>query len=130
MIKAIFWDFYGVINIQGQLNPELAEFIKRNKDEYRFAILSASDVDLHPWLQQNNIDRYFDLVQSTNELGIAKSDPRFYESALEKLKLRPHEAIFVDDTQHYLDVAAKLGVKAVLFDKHTLATIEGFTAYN
>ena len=130
MIKAIFWDFYGVINIQGQLNPELAEFIKRNKDEYRFAILSASDVDLHPWLQQNNIDRYFDLVQTTNELGIAKSDPRFYESALDKLKLRPHEAIFVDDTQQYLCVAAKLGVKAVLFDKHTLATIEGFTAYN
>ena len=116
MIRAIFWDFYGVINIEGHLNPEVAEFIKLSNGKYVFAILSASNKDLHPWLEQNNINEYFDLVQITKELGISKTDPNFYNSALNKLNIKPDEVLFVDDIESYLNVAKVLGINTLLYD--------------
>jgi putative hydrolase of the HAD superfamily len=124
MIKVIFWDFFGVINIDGQLNPEVAEFIKLNKDKYKFAILSASNVDLHPWLQQNAIDDCFDLVQITKELGMSKTAPSFYKAALDKLNTKAHEVLFVDDIESYLNVAKDLGINTLLYDSSQKLNIQ------
>ena len=41
MIKVIFFDFYGVINIDEQPNREIIEFLQANNDKYLFGILSA-----------------------------------------------------------------------------------------
>lgn len=116
MIKAIFWDFFGVINIDGKLNPEVAKFIKLNKNKYKFAILSASNIDLRPWLEENGILDLFKLVQITSEVNLTKTDPNFYIKALEAINLKPNETLFIDDIQSYLDVAAKLGIKTELYN--------------
>lgn len=122
MIKAIFWDFFGVISIDGRLNPEVAKFIKLNKNKYKFAILSASNIDLRPWLKENGILDLFKLVQITSEVNLTKTDPNFYIKALEKLNVKANEALFVDDIQSYLDVASKLGIKTELYTGQKLGT--------
>jgi HAD superfamily hydrolase (TIGR01509 family) len=123
MIKAIFWDFFGVINIDGKLNPEVAKFIKLNKNKYKFAILSASNIDLRPWLKENGILDLFKLVQITSEVNLTKTDPNFYIKALEKLNVKANEALFVDDIQSYLDVASKLGIKTELYTGQSLVNL-------
>jgi HAD superfamily hydrolase (TIGR01509 family) len=110
MIRAIFWDFFGVINIDGKLNPEVVDFIDINKGKYRFAILSASNIDLHPWLQQNGVDDKFDFVQTTKEESLTKMDIEFYKRAIKKIKLKASEVLFVDDIESYLEVASSLGI--------------------
>lgn len=123
MIKAIFWDFFGVINIDGKLNKEVSEFLKFNKDKYKFAILSASNTDLRPWLKDNDILDYFSLIQITSEVNLTKTDPNFYIKALEAINLKPNETLFIDDIQSYLDVAAKLGIKTQLYTQQSLANL-------
>ena len=123
MIKAIFWDFFGVINIDGKLNKEVSDFLKSNKDKYKFAILSASNTDLRPWLKDNDILDYFSLIQITSEVNLTKTDPKFYKKALEELNLKSNEALFIDDIQSYLDVAAKLGIKTELYRNQSLANL-------
>lgn len=123
MIKVVFWDFFGVINIDGKLNNDVVDFIKSNKDNYKFAILSASNIDLRPWLEENGILDLFSLVQITSELNLSKTDPNFYIKALEKLNVKANEALFVDDIQSYLDVASKLGIKTELYTGQRLENL-------
>lgn len=123
MIKAIFWDFFGVIYIDGKLNKEISDFLKSNKDKYKFAILSASNTDLRPWLKDEDILDYFSLIQITSEVNLTKTDPNFYIKALEAINLKPNETLFIDDIQSYLDVAAKLGIKTQLYTQQSLANL-------
>jgi HAD superfamily hydrolase (TIGR01509 family) len=116
MIKAIFWDFFGVINIDNEVNPDVAEFINSTKDKYRHAIMSASNVDLHPWLQHKGIDNYFELVQTTKAAGMSKTSTDFYKLAMDSLKIDANQIVFVDDIQSYLDVAKALGINTVQYD--------------
>lgn len=123
MIKAIFWDFFGVINIDGKLNKEISDFLKSNKGKYKFAILSASNTDLRPWLKDEDILDYFSLIQITSEVNLTKTDPNFYIKALEALNLKPNNTLFIDDMQSYLDVAAKLGIKTQLYTQQSLTNL-------
>jgi|GEM_PF-1725968 len=124
MIKAIFWDFFGVINIDGKLNQDAANFIKNNSKKYTFAILSASNVDLKPWLKENGILKYFSLVQTTSELGLTKTDPKFYQNALNVLRLKPNEALFIDDIESYLKVGRSLDITTLLYDSRVEISFE------
>jgi putative hydrolase of the HAD superfamily len=123
MIKAIFWDFFGVINIDGKLNQDVANFIEHNSKKYTFAILSASNVDLKPWLKDEDILDYFSLIQITSEVNLTKTDPNFYIKALEAINLKPNETLFIDDIQSYLDVASKLGIKTKLYTGQSLVNL-------
>lgn len=54
------------------------------------------------------------------ELGVTKTDPRFFELVLEKLsvqypELKSNDVIFFDDSQSKVDTAKKLGIDARLF---------------
>ena len=116
MIKAILWDFYGVINIDGQLNPDIAQYIKDNKDNYSFGILSASNHDLRPWLKENRIIKYFKIVQTTSELGLSKTSAEFYKVALESIGLQSDEVVFVDDIESYLNTAQSIGINTIKYN--------------
>ncbi len=116
MIKAIFWDFYGVINIDGEVNPEVAAFIKANNGKYKFAVLSAANSDLRPWLEEKGILDCFELVQTTKDLGVSKSDAKFYKHAMDQLFVNPEEVLFIDDIEGYLDIASRLGIRGIHYE--------------
>lgn len=116
MIKAVFFDFYGVIDLDGELNREIAEFLNTNNDKYLFGILSAANIDLHDWLITHGINDYFAVVQTTGKAGKSKSDNNFYLEVLEKLSIKPEEAIFVDDNLSYVDFARDIKMKSLLYN--------------
>jgi len=116
MTKAIFFDFFGVINLDGQLNTEVADFVKASHDKYKFAVLSAAEMDLQSWLDTKGIGQYFDIVQTTAEIGISKTAPEFFTIPLKKLNLQPNQVLFIDDIETYILVADKLGFKVALYD--------------
>ena len=116
MTKAIFFDFFGVINLAGELNIEVADFVKANHDKYKFAVLSAAEMDLQSWLVAKGIGQYFDIVQTTAGVGISKTAPEFFTIPLKKLNLQSNQVLFIDDIETYILVADKLGFKVALYD--------------
>jgi putative hydrolase of the HAD superfamily len=48
-------------------------------------------------------------------VGIRKPDPRIFKHALEKIGVRPEEAVFIDDVRENIVVAKKLGINAIHF---------------
>lgn len=59
-----------------------------------------------------------DEVVVSTELGVRKPSRRIYAVACERLGVAPEDAVMVDDIQHNLDGAARLGIAGVL---HTSA---------
>ncbi|GAB2662754.1 HAD-IA family hydrolase [Saccharopolyspora gloriosae] len=77
----------------------------------RTALLSNSWGNNYPW---ETLDGLFELSVISSEVGLRKPDPRIYELTLDRLGLRPQEAVFVDDGAPNIEAAEKLGLRGVL----------------
>lgn len=120
MIKAIFFDVGGVLflndNGRGYLNESIVEFIK-NHGEFVYGILSSTDLDPTPTLQQFMLQSYFSLVQTTGKVGIAKDSPDFFIRAAKAIGLPPDEIIMVDNDEPFLEAAKLAGMHIIAYEK-------------
>lgn len=62
------------------------------------------------------IDELFDAVVISGEVGLRKPDPRIYHLALDRVGVRPEQAVFVDDATPNTEAAEALGMHAI---RHT-----------
>lgn len=88
------------------------------------------------------IARYFDSIFISEEVGIAKPDPRLFQHILQQTGFLPQDAIYIGDSQdHDVTVAKRSGVRAVWFNRrgraadpayplpdHTVSTLSDFLA--
>lgn len=105
---------------------DLAAFNQARRDGYRFlpgipAILDAlsETTSLHVasnypvWIdelrQRFDLDRRFDGVWASHQLGARKPDPLFFERLLDKVGHPADQCLFVDDLPHNCEAAATLG---------------------
>lgn len=116
MIKAILFDFYGVINLEGVFNQEILEFIKNNSTMYKFGIISATRSDINAWLMRHDVVAYFSYVQTAAKVQKSKLNPDYFTDALRALELQPNEVMVVDDNNYYVLIAQDLGINAVHYD--------------
>ncbi|GAA3360841.1 HAD family hydrolase [Saccharopolyspora gregorii] len=77
----------------------------------RTAMLSNSWGNNYPW---ESLEGMFELAVISSEVGLRKPDPRIYELVLDRLGLRPQEAVLVDDGAPNVEAAEQLGLRAVL----------------
>ena len=64
---------------------------------------------------ERELATYFDAVIVSCEVGVAKPDPTIYEIILSRLRVEPHQALFVDDRIENLEGAARLGLRVFRF---------------
>ncbi|MCH5247864.1 MAG: HAD family phosphatase [Muribaculaceae bacterium] len=76
-------------------------------------ILNAFKTDGH------DINYYFDGIVTSFEAHCVKPHPEIFEYTIEKLKIKPEETIFLDDSQQNLDTARKLGFETLLVPSDT-----------
>ncbi len=70
----------------------------------RLAVISNWDERLRPILQALGLDRYFETIVVSSEIGFHKPSPVIFEYAARKLGLRPNAILHIGDSQE-LDVA-------------------------
>jgi putative hydrolase of the HAD superfamily len=89
----------------------------RHQRALQVAVLSNASTDLEEAIlgRKFGILERFDHVINSALVGMKKPDPAIYQLALQRLGVRPQEAIFVDDMQPNVDAAAALGIHAVRF---------------
>jgi putative hydrolase of the HAD superfamily len=61
------------------------------------------------------LDQFFDTVVASSDIGYAKPEARAFEITAEKLGVRLDECVFVDDRQPYIEGAAHVGMKTILY---------------
>ena len=110
-IKGILFDYFGVIHI-GSKDEELIELINNLSNKYSICILS------------NSASKHLDLdglsfepeIVTPQDVGSIKPQSKIYEYTLERMKLKPEEAIFIDDSEINVLAANQLGINGLLYD--------------
>ena len=89
------------------------------------AVISNWDARLRPLLQQFGLDRYFEIIVVSCEVGFAKPSPVIFEHASKKLGVAPERLLHVGDSAAEDVAGAKAaGIAALLIDRDKKA-IEG-----
>src|SRR5690625_420131 len=74
---------------------------------YKLAILSNWDERLRPLLSGMKLDRYFDQILVSVEVGFEKPDPQIFKYAEEKLGATGNEILHIGDSHHHDVLGAK-----------------------
>ena len=82
------------------------------------AVVSNWDARLRPLLQQFHLDRYFEIIVVSCEVGFAKPSPVIFEHAAKKLGIAPEHIVHVGDSAEEDVAGAKAaGVGALLLNR-------------
>jgi putative hydrolase of the HAD superfamily len=65
--------------------------------------------------EERNLERFFDVVVVSCEVGCAKPDPAIYELTLRRLQVEAEAALFVDDRTENLEAARAIGLQTFHF---------------
>jgi HAD superfamily hydrolase (TIGR01549 family) len=70
-------------------------------------------------LRRTGLDRYFDLMILSEDLGIHKPDPGIFQAALDAAGVTAREALFIGDS-FYFDIhgAWQAGIPAIWYNPH------------
>lgn len=121
-IKAIIFDAGGVLYLRkgkfGYLNRGLAKLIKTLRRDFQIktALLSDTRLSTLPvMLEKDKIENLFDIVTTSKETGLQKTDPEIYELVCKRLDVSPQETILVDDRKEFILAAKSLGMAEIIF---------------
>lgn len=99
------------------LNTDLLVYIAKLHGAYKTAILSnANRGVLERKIGTQWLEKDFDAVVVSAEVGIAKPDPRVYQLVIDRLAVAPSECLYIDDRESFLQVARQLGMSGLLYE--------------
>ncbi len=101
------------------LTPHAHEVLQAIKNRgLKLGVVSNWDWTLPGVLEATGLAPYFDYVGVSALEGLAKPDPRFFETVLGKLEVAPSQAIHIGDSPDDINGATAAGIEAVLFDPY------------
>lgn len=99
------------------INKDVETLVKKLKNYgYKIASISNTEKTTVDYAKRNGWFKYFDVAINSFDVGVMKPDPQIYEIALEEIKEKPGDCIFVDDIEIFLKAAERIGMKTILFD--------------
>jgi putative hydrolase of the HAD superfamily len=106
---AEFWRVYD------DVVPTLNE-LKRSG--VRLGVISNFDSRLFDVLRDCGLERFFDSVHISTQVGAAKPDPAIFQAALSHHAIEPHQAVHVGDSpREDVEGALAAGIEAILLDR-------------
>ena len=109
------------------LFPSLIETLTRLKEHYRMAIISdAQWVFAKPEMGMLSLERFFRMKILSSHFEFKKPDVRLFQIAMEKLRVKPEESLYIGDNLRKDLVGAKrAGMKFIFFG----SDYKGFNNY-
>lgn len=123
-MEKLLADFYGN---HLQLKPYVLDILKEfNNKKIKMAIATATDEHLVSMaLNRHGIKEYFEFIQTAENVGLSKSQPKFFEMAINRIGLKSEEVWVFEDALHCIVSAKKVGLKIVAVkDKSALDNLE------
>lgn len=111
--QTVTWESLGV---GGAVDAEVVTIAAMLKKRYHIALLSNAPSDLlRTILAENDLERLFDQVVISSEVGYAKPDPEIFTLVLDRLGVQAQDAVFVDDNSMHTSAAEALGICGIQF---------------
>lgn len=105
-----------------KLFPEVREVLAALRRRFRLGMISNGPSDLQRYkLKLFDLERDFDPIVISGEVGVAKPDPAIFRQALGLAKISPSEALYVGDSPIYDIAGAKsAGMQMVWVNRNSL----------
>jgi HAD superfamily hydrolase (TIGR01509 family) len=101
------------------VNWMLLDFIRGLRGRYKVGLLSNAWDDLSQTLHERwDIDGLFDELIISAEVKMVKPDPRIFHLAVDRLKVQPAEAVFIDDILKNVQAAREVGLLAIQYSDY------------
>jgi epoxide hydrolase-like predicted phosphatase len=123
--------YYELFSDAFELNHPLINLTRTLRKRLKFGLLSNYSDRLRPMLENEyHIADLFDDMVISCEVHQLKPEERIYRTALDRLDVKPQEAIFVDDRIENIDGANKIGIHAVHYQtsEQVISEINGLLA--
>ena len=82
---------------------------------YRIGLLSNTEVPPMNYFHERGY-KFLDAAIFSCVVGIKKPEKGIYEITLNRLSVRPREAIFIDDKEENIKGAEEVGINMILFE--------------
>ena len=100
-----------------QILPGTCEALQRIGQDFRMAVISNADGKIEQVLSRCGIAGCFESITDSGVIGIEKPRHEIFEAALEAMKTRAEESLYIGDVYSVDYVGARgAGMQAVLFD--------------
>jgi len=114
-------DFYGrwIEMLGGPMHTTVDIFreLKQNSGLKFYALTNWSAETFPIAIERFNFLQWFDGRVVSGEEGMRKPFPEFYQLLLNRYKIKPGEALFIDDSLRNIKAAEQLGIAGIYFTK-------------
>lgn len=107
-----------------ELFPEVQEVLEALSKKYRLGVISNAMPSMDWIFDRLGIRKYFDTFILSANVSSEKPEETIYNIALEHLKARKEESIFIDDKIENIEGAERVGIKGLHLDREKLNLIE------
>ncbi|MCB2181630.1 MAG: GMP/IMP nucleotidase [Desulfobulbaceae bacterium] len=100
-----------------QVHPYVLDFLKwcRKQGKKIVLVTNAHSKTLAIKMAKTEIESYFDTIVCSEEIGIAKEEPVFWERLEERLGLARDKCMLADDNEGVLQSAEEYGLRNLIF---------------
>lgn len=100
------------------LDQDFLRFAEGNYKKYDFVLLSNDVKEWSKYLHQlYGLQKYFKACIVSGEIHMRKPEKRIFDYAIEQIRCKPQECIFVDNSVQNLNMAQSAGISTVLFNR-------------
>lgn len=107
------------------VDMEVVDVVAKLSKKYKLALISNAPSKLiRGILADNDLEKYFDTIIVSSEVGMIKPSPDIFSLALQQLGVDASESIFIDDNIRHIEGATKLGISSIEFKSAEQLKIE------
>jgi putative hydrolase of the HAD superfamily len=127
--RALAAEYRAALLRAGRLYDDVLPFLRSVRAAgVKTAIVSNCDENLRALLTELGVTPLVDAFALSCEVHAAKPDKKIYAAALHQLRVRPHDAVFVDDNATFCAGAQKVGLTALRIARAgDIAPVPGLT---
>lgn len=119
MVRAIIFDFFGVIRSEGLLanrDMRVLDYAKELRQKYKVGLFSnMSKGGLATYFVPGELGKYFDFAATSGDIGHAKPEPEAYLVVAKQLGAEPADCVMIDDRWEWCAAAELLGMRSITF---------------
>jgi HAD superfamily hydrolase (TIGR01509 family) len=94
----------------------MVKLINKLKSKHIVALATNQNFFAHMSFEKRyRFDELFDVQVVSGKIGVKKPDPKYFQIMLKKLRVKPQDCAFIDDSPENVESAAGLGINAIQF---------------
>jgi beta-phosphoglucomutase family hydrolase len=107
-------NIYNTLAEKTELILGVVEFIRNIQTKYKLSLATSEySKTTNIILSKHNLDKYFDLVVTVDDINQPKPNPEIYLKTAKELKLKPSECIVIEDSVVGVEAAKSAGMKCI-----------------